>query len=331
MRRADGSRHIEDRQDKSRRSLPHRSVPEPALKQSHARPENHYRHPSSALPVHLSDKRSENDHTLGQLAWRSKHLPRSSHEPDVHNAGNDFKQPLPGNRFTSESHKPSSSDDFRRNYDRNYPYEATHRHGISRDFSSFNAPQRAPDLTYTEAKTFNEYLRNERRDEKSNKTYLKLFNLENNYEENDKEDFAGGFQDSSDIPKSKLELEYDTKRDEANKLFEVGADNPPVHQGAACTIPTSLINANSAKDVVATQSPSLDDQSADSIKTYRTSSTLKEMMTRTDNLQKKFQDLEDQLANINEGESVDRLTDKIRTYNSYYSDWNPESNESDHI
>jgi hypothetical protein len=75
--------------------------------------------------------------------------------------------------------------------------------------------------------------------------------------------------------------------------------------------------------------PFQDEQSDESIKTYHTTSTLKDMMARTDNLQKKFETLEQQLANIKEGDSESKLADKIKTYNNYYSDWNIESNDDE--
>lgn len=318
IKSGDSGKHAGDLQGKFKGSLPSNTNLEPSLK---ARPGNHY-HLPSILPTHLTDKRSENGYALGN-AWRSRHPVESSYEPGVYKTGNDTKPLFPRSQPTYEPLKPRDS---LRDHDRDYFYDSAHRYGT---FRSFNASHHEPNPTYTESKTFNEYLRNEKIDEKSNKTYLKLFNLENNYEEKSKEDFVGGFQNDSDVPKSKLELEYDTRHDEASKLFEGSADLP-ARQKTTQIIPAHP-TATTEGGAEAAQNPPLDDQSVDSIKTYRTSSTLKEMMARTDNLQKKFQDLEDQLANINEGESIDKLTDKIKTYNSYYSDWNPESNESDHI
>jgi len=183
---------------------------------------------------------------------------------------------------------------------------------------------RGPSSYFTNNKTFKDIAKPEAAPKKSNETYLKLFNLENNYDEVSKNDFAGGFADDSDIPKSNLEINYDVD-DKKEEDFYIKDDKP---------IPTSQINNNSgtyAKQVKLPAKQFEDEHSAESIKTYHTSSTLKEMMAKTENLQKKFQVLEDQLANINEGGSIDKLTDKIKTYNSYYSDLNADSNESDYL
>lgn len=154
-----------------------------------------------------------------------------------------------------------------------------------------------------------------------NKTYLKLFNLENTYEQKKpNEEFAGGFACDLDIPESQLDLEYDVRPEAKERLIS--------HNANTQSIPTAPINKNSMAEhypIVLKE----DENSVDSIKTYHTSSTLKEMMEKTEKLQQKFQMLEDQLENIKEGESIDKLTDKIKTYNSYYSDINANSSDSD--
>lgn len=163
--------------------------------------------------------------------------------------------------------------------------------------------------------------------EAQNSTYLKMFNLENDYEEKtDKKaqgEFVGGFINDSTIQPSQLDINYmvDTNvpADTKNGIFS----NTPVAQDS--------VQLNGFGKKVDEELKQCEDGSVESVKTYHTSSTLKEMMARTDNLQKKFQDLEEKLAQINEGESIDKLTDKIKAYNSYYSDWNAESNESDYI
>lgn len=159
--------------------------------------------------------------------------------------------------------------------------------------------------------------------EENNSTYLKLFNLENEYEENkqkDRNDFIGGFIKDPEVSEPKLQHDYQNNVDNSNKVINGSIQ---------------MNNTPNIDDMYNLKRPgeqkNTDDVSVDSIKTYHTSSTLKEMMAKTDNLQKKFQDLENKLAQINEGDSVDKLTDKIKTYNSYYSEWNVESNESDYI
>lgn len=77
--------------------------------------------------------------------------------------------------------------------------------------------------------------------------------------------------------------------------------------------------------------PFEDEPSADSIKTYHTTSTLKDMIARTDNLQKKFENLEEQLANIKDGNTEKRLNEKIKTYNNNYSELNIDSDDPDFI
>lgn len=75
----------------------------------------------------------------------------------------------------------------------------------------------------------------------------------------------------------------------------------------------------------------VDEPSAESVKTYQTTSTLKDMMARTDKLQKKFEALEEQLANIKEEDTAERLSEKVNTYSHNYSNWNVDSDDSDFI
>ncbi|KAM0681466.1 hypothetical protein GINT2_000668 [Glugoides intestinalis] len=163
--------------------------------------------------------------------------------------------------------------------------------------------------------------------EQQNSTYLKMFNLENDYEEKANKkvqsEFVGGFINDSSIKPPQLDINYmvDTNApaDTKNSIFTTA---PVVHDS---------VQLNGFGKKIDEDFKNCEDASVESVKTYHTSSTLKEMMARTDNLQKKFQDLEEKLAQIKEGESIDKLTDKIKAYNSYYSDWNAESNESDYI
>lgn len=74
-----------------------------------------------------------------------------------------------------------------------------------------------------------------------------------------------------------------------------------------------------------------DEPSAETAKTYHTTSTLKDMMARTDKLQKKFADLESQLANIKEEDTAERLSERVKAYSNNYSTWNVDSNDSDII
>lgn len=142
-----------------------------------------------------------------------------------------------------------------------------------------------------------------------NNTYMKLFNLENTYEDKKEDAMLGGFINGFDsgmnlnkvesLPKSNLNLDYNIDK------------NIPLNNNSPVVLK--------------------EEGSVDSIKTYHTSSTLKEMMARTDKLQAKFQNLEEKLDHINEGDTVEKIKDRLKTYNTYYSDFNIESNESDVI
>lgn len=161
-------------------------------------------------------------------------------------------------------------------------------------------------------------------------TYLKLFNLETDYDDKKDQikkvdDLAGGFIQDGDIAPPKLNLNYSESQPKQwnNSSKPIAADSVKL---------TSL--AQNPKDYETKQQDYAafnDDESVESVKTYHTTSTLKEMMAKTDQLVKKFSDLEGKLEQFKEGETVDKLTDKLKTYNSYYSDWNVESNESDYI
>ncbi|ADM10891.1 uncharacterized protein Eint_010280 [Encephalitozoon intestinalis ATCC 50506] len=86
------------------------------------------------------------------------------------------------------------------------------------------------------------------------------------------------------------------------------------------------------KDVVENKAES--DTSGTSPKTIRTTSTLHEMLRRTDALQEKFDKLEDHLNAIKSSDKVDaeKVHDQIEAYkNYYYSDYLDMSNESDVI
>lgn len=93
----------------------------------------------------------------------------------------------------------------------------------------------------------------------------------------------------------------------------------------------SLSNKNLGKDV---ESRGESDISSTSPKTVRTTSTLHEMLRRTDALQEKFDKLEDHLNAIKNSDKVDaeKVHDQIKAYkNYYYSDYLDMSNESDVI
>ncbi|AFN82364.1 hypothetical protein EROM_010190 [Encephalitozoon romaleae SJ-2008] len=93
----------------------------------------------------------------------------------------------------------------------------------------------------------------------------------------------------------------------------------------------SLSNKNFGKDA---ESRGESDVSTTSPKTVRTTSTLHEMLKRTDALQEKFDKLEDHLNAIKNSDKVDaeKVHDQIKAYkNYYYSDYLDMSNESDVI
>lgn len=75
-----------------------------------------------------------------------------------------------------------------------------------------------------------------------------------------------------------------------------------------------------------------DKKSADSSKSVKTTSSLKDMLIKTENLQNKFENLEKQLEEINESElpPTKKIQDQIRAYTDYYySDYLDFSNEND--
>ncbi|KAI5151541.1 hypothetical protein ENBRE01_2205, partial [Enteropsectra breve] len=74
-----------------------------------------------------------------------------------------------------------------------------------------------------------------------------------------------------------------------------------------------------------------DDVSLESVKTYHTTSTLKEMIERTNKLQKKFENLEEQLAQIEDGNAEKNLENILKTYNAGFNELNIDSNDSDFI
>ena len=178
-------------------------------------------------------------------------------------------------------------------------------------------------------------------------TYLKLFNLENDYDHNNpnilgngnqgdeltREDLAGGFIQDTSIPPVKLNLDYSDQP--FNKQISKSNYQPNQKIESISPFNNDSVKLSTFGSQAAERNTKReefkDNESVESIKTYHTTSTLKEMMAKTDQLVKKFSDLEGKLEKFNEGETVDNLTDKLKTYNSYYSDWNVESNESDYI
>lgn len=212
-----------------------------------------------------------------------------------------------------------------------------------------------------------------------NNTYMKLFNLENDYEESKqvKEGLAGGFIQDSDLPPVQLDMRYSNNLPNVEQVKDTASQyisNNQIQRNAQQPVSRNqhLYNQPIANRPIANKplisygnqpiynykqtqyspehpvnndsvklnnyelnnkdyTPFNDNESIDSIKTFHTTSTLKEMMAKTDKLVQKFSDLETKLDQFKEGETVDKLTDKIRTYNSYYSDLNLESNESDYI
>ncbi|AFM97651.1 hypothetical protein EHEL_010270 [Encephalitozoon hellem ATCC 50504] len=93
----------------------------------------------------------------------------------------------------------------------------------------------------------------------------------------------------------------------------------------------SISNKNLGKGV---EGKGESDASGTSPKTVRTTSTLHEMLRRTDALQEKFDKLEDHLNAIRNSDKIDaeKVHDQIKAYkNYYYSDYLDMSNESDVI
>lgn len=188
------------------------------------------------------------------------------------------------------------------------------------------------------------------------KSYSKP-NLENDYEEKEMGNLLGGFEDGLRAEKSAV---GDKPRDGthtglrgANAPVRIGADsglfNQPNNAGMGYQNggpgritdrggqaaygekePAKMSPKNNISNSLV-ENPFTEENSTESVKTYHTTSTLKDMIARTDKLQRKFESLEEQLANIKEGDTEDRLVGKIKTYNTHCSELNIDSNDSDFI
>ncbi len=71
-----------------------------------------------------------------------------------------------------------------------------------------------------------------------------------------------------------------------------------------------------------------DVSSEDSSKSCHTTSTLKEMINKTENLKKRFENLEHNLKNAEKSDE-EKLRDQMKAYNSYYSDINLKEDDPD--
>ncbi|KAL6121396.1 hypothetical protein NUSPORA_01683 [Nucleospora cyclopteri] len=161
--------------------------------------------------------------------------------------------------------------------------------------------------------------------------------LENEYKLN--ECYPGGFLDinkidhSDEIEKSfyehavKLDHDYNTDEEQVKGKFTDVEKSRITEKLAKLGKIANKVKQN--ENIYAKETNSLFDQeSNDSIKSVHTSSTLKEMMARTEMLRKKFENLENELGEIKEEKTDDRLVEQMKMYNNYYSDINVD-NDSD--
>lgn len=264
-----------------------------------------YKPTSTTRNIDTTEKKPSNFRTLTSN-YRPSVIQPVKHEriaPANSQLFNNYNMELNNNRFDKPDYVDRSNKDYLFEKDNKSKFDLNNNmYYLNRDYFNRSLFQDRID-------------REDVRDNDGNKTYLKLFNLENSYEDKNQFDLPGGFQESL-IPEERKEIITPSAPPKLN--FEYGNKE---EMKTVSNKRTELVGDIKAED----------ENSVESIKTYHTSSTLKEMMARTENLQKKFETLEEKLDNIKEGDAVDKLADKIKTYNSYYSDWNPDSNESDYI
>ncbi|KAI5169946.1 hypothetical protein PAEPH01_1122 [Pancytospora epiphaga] len=166
-------------------------------------------------------------------------------------------------------------------------------------------------------------------------------NLYNNYDESGTGEIPGGFVDDTVVGQlvdnakvigggfsKKSEQHVETQP----SLFGVSVKPERPARGKTASVPL-----DKAVGIVPTTEKRIEPvlitegHSNESIKTYHTTSTLKDMIARTERLQERFESLEDQLAHIKEGNTEERLVDKMRTYSTRCSELNIDSNDSDFI
>lgn len=148
----------------------------------------------------------------------------------------------------------------------------------------------------------------------------KPIELENKYpldqKTNDKKNvFIGGFEDES----TKLEEYSDIQ---ANSIYKAKDQ-----LGEKFSLLNSL--ARKADTTINTKNKTdIDNESNDSLISYHTSTTLKEMMERTEQLQKKFKNLENELEQINDNKTEETLKKQMKLYDGFYKNINVD-NEND--
>lgn len=181
-----------------------------------------------------------------------------------------------------------------------------------------------------------------RREEPWKTSNLKPFVLENEYEKEPREDsydLHGGMPRPSGVEniQSRLRMfrEHEDSRPEVQpirlnipngfyKSLTAEGEKEPGSSYPADPFNSTANRREAAESVASNESP----------KTVRTTSTLHEMLKRTDALQQKFDKLEDQLNLIKKSDrgNAEKVHDQIKAYkNYYYSDLLDMSNESDFI
>lgn len=128
-----------------------------------------------------------------------------------------------------------------------------------------------------------------------------------------------------------------------NNLFRANPTQPLI-LGSEAVRPTAAVSAappaipeqpaNTTRQPSRTRSRTRrppEDASTETVKSYHTTSSLKDMIARTEKLQQRFENLEEQLANIKEGNSEERLRDRLKEYNTHFSELDVFSNDSDFI
>ncbi|ORD97096.1 hypothetical protein HERIO_1018 [Hepatospora eriocheir] len=165
---------------------------------------------------------------------------------------------------------------------------------------------------------------------------LRDINLSRNYEEEIKyQAMPGGLtlmSDNSNLYEQKLDFDY-----EKDKMNNMKVNEDLIRKMVELNTKVRNSNKDEKNLMIEKYNEQLNDElnnevdynpfdvpSEDSIGSFHTTSTLKEMLARTDNLKRKFESLDNELGKIKNTDlgETEKLRNQIRTYNSYYSDMN---------
>ncbi|ORE00207.1 hypothetical protein A0H76_1995 [Hepatospora eriocheir] len=165
---------------------------------------------------------------------------------------------------------------------------------------------------------------------------LRDINLSRNYEEEIKHQAMPGgltlMSDNSNLYEQKLDFDY-----EKDKMNNMKVNEDLIRKMVELNTKVRNSNKDEKNLMIEKYNEQLNDElnnevdynpfdvpSEDSIGSFHTTSTLKEMLARTDNLKRKFESLDNELGKIKNTDldETEKLRNQIRTYNSYYSDMN---------